>query len=399
MIDLDSDKNKPGATVSLLDLFLSNVKKFDPFPILYARTSTGAVQTWKVEVEGNKYRYHTGQKGGAIVTSEWTICQGKNLGRANETTPDEQAHKEAQSAMAKKLKQGGYWEHEADIDRVRFFAPMLAHKWADHKKKADWTKGVYTSPKLDGVRTITNREGLFSRLGNQFKSFPHIFRELQALFAKHPNLILDGECYTHKLKADFDKLISLAKQQKPTPEQLKEAEALQYWIFDVPSVPGSFHERYQWLVENIAKPFGNDGWIRVVEHKLCMNEAEVEAELDKAVEKGFEGLMINLYGAPYEPDKRTSNILKFKLFIDEEFEFVEVKEGVGNRSGMFGYAILKMKDGRLFKANCRGNEAFYRRLLKDKNLIVGKKCTMRFKKYTPDGIPAHGSIIAIRDYE
>lgn len=399
----------PPQQLSLLDQFLAKVKGFDPYPILYSRTSTGAVQTWKVEVQGNKYRFITGQKNSPnLVTSNWTVCQGKNIGRANETTPEQQASKEAHSAMALKLKSEGYWENEADIDKIRFFAPMLAHKYVEFdkdgniksKRKIDWSKGVYISYKMDGLRCVINREGCFSRKGNRFRSFPHIFRELKPLFDANPDLVLDGEIYTHALKADFDKLISLAKQQKPTQQELAESEEkLEYWIFDVPSVKAPCDERFAWLEKNINQPFQNNKWINVIDHVLVFSEDKVEEILNIAVELGYEGVMMNLPDKTYESDKRSYFILKYKLFIDAEFEIVDILEGVGNRSGMFGRAILKLPDGRTFRAGARGNEKFYIRLLKERIILIGKKATLRFKKYTPDGIPAHGSIIAIRDYE
>lgn len=386
---------------SILDAFLGKVKNFDPFPVLYSRTNTGAIQTWKVEVDGNKYRFITGQKNSPnMVTSEWTVCQGKNVGKANETTGDEQALKEAKSAQAKKLKSCGYWEHECDIDKTKFFAPMLAKKWVEHKHRADWSKGVYISPKMDGLRCVINREGAFSRLGNRFVAFPHIYRELQHLFVEDPDLVLDGECYTHALKHDFDKIISLAKQQKPTPEDIKESEKyLEYWIFDCPTAPGGYHERYQWLKKNIQERFRGNRWIKLCEHRLITREADLDVALGDYIQEGFEGIMINLYDGGYESDKRSHNILKYKLFQDEEFEIVDIFPGDGNRSGMFGRAIMKMPDGRTFKSSAKGNEEFYIRLLKERKDLIGKKATIRFQNFTPDGIPRFGTIIAIRDYE
>ena len=58
---------------------------------IYKKTKTGATQEWSIEVEGNKYRTQSGQVGGVISTNEWTVCFGKNVGRANATTDDEQA--------------------------------------------------------------------------------------------------------------------------------------------------------------------------------------------------------------------------------------------------------------------------------------------------------------------
>ena len=57
-------------------------------PTLYSRTATGAVQQWDIEIcpsEG-KYRTHYGQKGGTIVTTDWTFSEETNLGKANERT-------------------------------------------------------------------------------------------------------------------------------------------------------------------------------------------------------------------------------------------------------------------------------------------------------------------------
>jgi DNA ligase-1 len=395
---------------SLLDSFLAQVKAkpVDTYPMLYSRTSTGAVQTWRVEVEGEKYRVHTGQKNGAIITSEWTVCKGKNLGKASETSPEEQAAKEAKAAMVLKLKSGGYWQDESDIDQARFFAPMLAHKYVElnndntikSRRKIDWSKGVYVSPKMDGVRCIINRQGCFSRQGNQFAAFPHIPRALQALFVADPTLILDGECYAHALKSDFDKLMSLAKKKTPTPEELKESEAkLEYWIFDVPSIDGTAAERYAWMEKNIAQPFSGNQWIKVVDHKLVLSEKELDGLLEEAIQMGFEGIMMNLPDKPYEVDKRSYFILKYKLFQDAEFEIVEVCEGVGGRSGMMGYCTLKLPCGRTFDSDSQGNRALFKRMLLEKKDVIGKKATVRFQNYTPEGKPRFPKIIAIRDYE
>jgi len=394
--------------MSLLDDFLEKAKKINPYPVLYSRTNTGAVQTWQVEVEGNKYRFITGQKNGILTTTEWTICQGKNIGRANETTGEEQAHKEAKAAMQKKLKQGGYWQDEADIDKMRFFAPMLAQKYVklkddntiESRRPIDWKKGVWASPKMDGLRCIINREGAWSRLGNKFVSFPHITRELQQLFVENPNLVLDGECYTHALKSDFDKIISLAKKQKPTEADLVESEAnLEYHIFDVPSVKGGYTERYKWLKKNIQERFKNNRWIKLCEHTLIFSEADIDKYLEECVKQGFEGCMMNLPEGDYEPDKRSYLILKYKLFQDDEFEIVDVLEGDGNRSGMMGRVVLKLKGGRTFECDSKGNRDFFRRLLVEKKKVIGKKATVRFQNYTPDGVPRFAKIIAIRDYE
>ena len=72
------------------------------FPTLYKYDSRGLVQEWTIWVQGNKFWTVEGVKGGKLTTSEPTVCFGKNVGRANETTDKEQAIKEAQSKFQKK---------------------------------------------------------------------------------------------------------------------------------------------------------------------------------------------------------------------------------------------------------------------------------------------------------
>jgi len=100
-------------------------------PVLYSLTSLGQTQTWSIEFSGGKFRTTEGIKGGAMTVSEWTVCEGKNLGKANETSPEVQAEKEARAKWKKKT-ESGYWENEADIHKAKFFEPMLAHKWVDY---------------------------------------------------------------------------------------------------------------------------------------------------------------------------------------------------------------------------------------------------------------------------
>ena len=73
------------------------------FPIIYKRATTGAAQQWQIIVDGNQFFTRAGQWGGVITESARTTCEGKNIGRANETSPEEQALAEATSKHNKKL--------------------------------------------------------------------------------------------------------------------------------------------------------------------------------------------------------------------------------------------------------------------------------------------------------
>jgi len=379
------------------DFFDIDIEKI--YPQLYSRDTTGNIRVWFMEQNNGRYRTHSGVQNGQFTITEWTTAEGKNAGKLNETTDVDQATKEIQSKY-KKQRETGYFDDIKDVDKFQYFQPMLAHKYLEHKDNIVWTNGNYISPKLDGVRAIITKDGAFSRNGKRFSSFPHILRELKPLFDKCPNFIFDGEVYTHKLNDNFDKIISLARKTKPTPQDLIESEAnLQYWIFDCPSIKGTYHERYTHLKKLILENYRDNKWIRLCIHTLIKTDDEIEPALQEWLVHGFEGLMLNTYDGLYEC-KRSANLLKYKLFIDEDFEIVDIVEGIGNRSGMFGKAVLKDKNGKKFKANARGNENYYIKLLKEKNDFIGKIATVRYQNLTPDeGVPRFGVIVAIRDYE
>ncbi len=376
-------------------------------PILYSRTSKGQVQTWQITIDGATFFTEEGIKGGTISKSKPTVCKPKNVGRANETTAEKQAESEAQSKWQKKI-DGGYFEKEADIDNEVTFWPMLAHKWPEYKADMDWTKKVYSQPKLDGMRCVVKLNGMWSREGKPILSAPHIRKLLQPLFDKNPDFVFDGELYNHDLKHNFNKLISLAKKQKPTPEQLDESEKkLQFWMYDFfdPQNPDRpFSERNDMglaMVKSLG-PTGNR--IRWTYTNLVADEKKLDELFVKYVDHGFEGGMIR-WDAPYQK-KRTKFLLKRKDFIDEEFELVELEEGDGNRAGLATVAFFKHEKGSeirrgvlCFKAGVIGANDYTADLLKNKKSVLGKKATVCYFNLTPDGVPRFGKMKIIRDYE
>ena len=91
-------------------------------------------QEWTIEVVKNRYRTISGQTDGKKVVSEWTEVYGKNVGKANGTTDNEQALKEAEAIRKLKLERG-YFEDIKHINKKQYFEPMLAGKWEDRKDK------------------------------------------------------------------------------------------------------------------------------------------------------------------------------------------------------------------------------------------------------------------------
>ncbi len=353
---------------------------------IYKKTKTGATQEWTIEVVGNKYRTHSGQVGGAITTNEWTVVYGKNVGKANGTTDEEQALKEAEAKRTKKL-ESGYFEDVNNIDTKQYFEPMLAAKWEDYKDKIQYP--IYSQPKLDGIRCIVTKDGMFSRNGKPILSAPHIFESLQPLFDETPDLILDGELYADKFANDFNKIVSLVKKTKPSDEDLVESKKnIEYHIYDLPSIDDVFRIRYSKLCA-LRLP---KCCLRVITHTV-RSEDELMNAYGQYVTAGYEGQMLRL-DSKYE-NKRSKSLLKHKSFVDEEYQILDIVEGEGNRSGTAGYMVFETREGKRFKSNVKGTWEETAEMLKNKKKLIGKQATIKYFNLTPDGIPRFPFVINI----
>ena len=355
---------------------------------IYKSTKGGKVQEWTIEVVGNKYRTISGQTDGKKVTNEWTVVYGKNEGRANATTDKEQCMKEAVAKRTKKL-ESGYFENIKHIHKQQYFEPMLAAKWEDYKNKVEYP--LYSQPKLDGIRCIVTKDGMFSRNGKPIISAPHIRKALDKLFKHEPDTILDGELYADKFANDFNAIVSLVKKTKPTDADLKQSEKnIEYHVYDIPSVDGTFKERCIELDE-IALDFPK--CVKQVETHIVNDESEVIEWYEDYVERGFEGQMLRVNDV-YE-NKRSKFLLKHKSFVDEEYTIIDIVEGEGNRTGTAGYFVFETAEGKPFKSNVKGTWEETAEMLKNKKKLIGREATVKYFNLTPDGIPRFPYVINI----
>ena len=350
------------------------------FETLYKRTSTGAVQIWFQEIEGNSWRTVSGQIDGLKVTSSWHDCEVKNTGKKNATTAEQQAILEVE-AHYKKRKELGYFDKIENIDDDIYFKPMLAKKFEDYQTKIKFP--VYSQPKLDGMRCVVTSSGMFSRNGKKILSAPHIFNILNdsGVWDEDDSLVFDGELYNHELKDDFNEIMSLARQTKPTEEDLHKSRLmLQYHIYDLYSdKDNNFVNRNSQL----SKIIPSKRSIVLVDTFVCKSQDDIDEIYSAYMKNGYEGQIIRT-NSLYE-NKRSSGLLKRKEFIDEEFVLIDIVEGIGNRSGMAGYAIIQLPSGLTCESGIKGSHHNAKQLLRDKNKYIGGDVTVRFFGYTPAG--------------
>lgn len=378
------------------------------FPTLYARTSTGAVQVWSMEQEGDKFRSISGQEDGIKTIAAWSIAAPKNTGKKNATTGEQQAAAEIQSKYDKQLKSGGYWTDKNDIDKTRFFEVMLAKSYGDYKDDIDWSKGVGIQIKYNGGRVIATKDGLFTRKGEKYISIPHIEEALKPFFSKFPYAVLDGEGFNFDRREKLNEIMSLInKKVHVTSDDLaKSKELIRYYIYDGFGFPAEkngaptsqsdgYKLRKQAIDNAFFAPCFKDRYkdvIGYVDTVYVKSEQELETLYQKFIQQRHEGAILRILDEPYE-NKRSKFLLKYKPVDDDEFQIVAVNEGNGKFAGRIGTVTCKLiqgqfKDGtNTFDATFKGTQAQAAAALKDAKTFIGKIVTIYYNGFTGYGKP------------
>jgi len=352
------------------------------FPTLFKRTATGAINKWTVIAEGDCYWTEFGQIYGVTQTSEKTYCTPKNVGRSNETTSSEQAVLEATSAWNKKIEREGFVKDLAELDLVKFKPPMLAKKYDGNYN--DSMK--FIQPKLDGIRcNISLSDGeisAISRNNTSFKTTKHIEDEVSDFLNKNPNIHLDGELYNHELHDDFNKIVSLVRKVKLSEEDVAEIQSkVKYYVYDL-WVDGEedliFSERSRIIKESLSEMTT----VVVVPTFHISSREEVDKYFDKFRKDGYEGAIIR-GDTPYE-HKRSKNLLKYKEFLDDEFEILDVN--IGKNNTIAESFTIKLKDGKTCNATLAFSDEECKEMLENKENYIGKMATVCYFGVTNDGL-------------
>ncbi len=353
--------------------------------VILKRDTQGKIRTWRYEVEGDKYRIIAGLQGGNPATSKWKTAKPKNIGKKNETTPVQQALIEAQNEETGKLKR----EYRRTIPELDFvpYAPMLADNYDGLKEPLPFWQGVYSQPKLDGIRSYKSiRFGATTRDLQPHVNCGHLMQALAPLFDKYDGIQFDGELYNHAHHDDFNKISSLVRREKLTAEQKAAVEStLQFHVYDLPSDGDAFGgrtERLKSMIESLGHPM-----IVYVPTVKVKDQAHLDQLNGEYVEDGYEGQMVRLDTGSYEHDVRSKSLLKRKEFETAEFDIDRIEEGEGNWAGVAKRIVLNLEDGKTCGSSLRGDQAFAKDLLDKANAGNGpKQATVRFFGRTPDGM-------------
>ena len=273
---------------------------------------------------------------------------------------------------------------------------MLAHKFDD--SRVDWSQPVYIQPKLDGVRCLFTKDGAFSRNNKKFMNVRHIEMALKPFFDQNPDVILDGELYNHKLKRDFEKIISLVRKQKPTDTDRLDAQHLvQFHVYDY--FDGVMYDSYDTRRDQLICSNIYDAQIKYVHAQPVKSYEQARDFHATYLSEGYEGSIIRLDGV-YKHG-RSYDLMKFKDFSDTEATIVGYEIGKGKRTGTLGKFIMLDDEGVRF--GCPPGKGYtYKDLanmLKNIDSYIGKRATFTYFQRTQAGSYRHPLFKAIRNYE
>ena len=376
---------------------------------LFKVHSSGKVGDWTITVTDNNdgtatmVRAATKVLGGKPVETPTNYTQGKNIGRANETTPLEQAISEAKSRYQKQLDKGYVIEQPEEGAKVTnslgFIKPMLAQPI---EKVNGWDYPVYASPKLDGHRLLaTVKDGevvLYSRAG-KLVDCEHIREELQKTYEAAPSLwrglTLDGEIYCHG--ETLQKISSLVKKPQ------EESKRLKYHLYDAilsnQNDGDNYYQRLH-LITRIAN-FCETSIADVTPTFNLHSEDELNKFHAENLSAGYEGTMVRWGNFSYEDGKRSKSLLKKKDFQDAEFKILSVKQGkpkILPDGTQLELAIYVCEcNGEEFEATAPGTMYEKHDAWVNREQAVGKPLTVKFFNYTPSGVPFLPVALQIRE--
>lgn len=346
---------------------------------LYKTNKNGSIQQWSIEVSGPTFTCIYGQVGGKLQ-SQQTICKSVNIGKSNETTPEQQAQLESAALIAKKIK-SGYSYDQSGPTTVQL--PMKVKAYQDQLHNIKFP--CFSACKLDGVnaiyRRVNNQLTIYSRGGEIYPPIPH----LEPLVHKAMDLFqsneLNGELYIHG--EHLQDIQSAVK--KPKELSIK----LSFCIFDIADSTDNFYERASQMSKLSNFRISSHPAVWAVANYMCDSHEDIEAHYNIAIEEGYEGTVIKNYNGLYQHNIRSSDQFKYKKTQSAEFLIVSYEL---DKNGLPVF-VLESAGGE-FKAKPIGTKEYWSQQIPA--TYIGQYATCEYEVFSKSGIPLKPIFISTR---
>jgi len=270
------------------------------------------------------------------------------------------------------------------------FSVQLADKY-NGTQNGKW----YASPKMDGARAIAlrNPDGwvLYSRNGKEWTTVPHINKELEKL-DKLGITLCDGELYSNEFP--FEKIQSALRSLKIKGPQVHLIKYFIFWAGEKNDFVYKKKVSTEYGLSKLRKisQERNLSKIEVVpQYLIDLNKESADKWNKKFVDEGFEGVIFRHSEIGYEYG-RGPELLKYKKFLEEDFECVGFNEGTGKNKGSLGAIIVDCGtyvglDGLTVQVGSGFSDEMRNEIWENKGLYKGKMAEIKFQELSIYGIP------------
>lgn len=301
---------------------------------------------------------------------------------------DEESKEFIKGMVTKSIKLG------CDKKTVNKVIPNLIFEWKvqlgspQDKLKLKKDEKFFLSQKCNGIRCTYKDCKLISRQGKEFKGLNHIIEDIKKLVLD--DYFIDGELMRNNIDGCDDNL-NFRMTTSIVNSDTEDKSEIIFTIFDIFPVETIIGEktnekysvRKQRMkdIEKIIQQTDTKN-IRVVEMVYEGSDtSKIDEWLDYAVDKNWEGLMLNK-NTPYD-FKRTTNLIKIKRFYEVDCPIISVEEGDGRLKGTLGAFVVKYKDNTVNVGSGFSDEQRHQ-FWAIRELLIDRVITVRYKDVSYD---------------
>ena len=268
------------------------------------------------------------------------------------------------------------------------FSVQLANKYFDKPELVDGKEFVVTT-KIDGGRIIALKENgqvsFYTRAGQKYEGLVDLEQEMLEKFPD--NVCLDGEI-TILDNAGIPSKEAYKRAMKLTRSD-GEKHGLKMLVFDW--MPATDFKRQKCDIpygkrcaesEDLFANIPSTTYFELLPFLYHGTDTSKILELlDEAIANQEEGVMINIWDAPYE-FKRTNNLLKVKKMSTLDLEIVGYEEGSGRLAGTLGAIHVRYKDGNIVKVGSGFSDELRTLIWLEPSDFVGKIVEIQYFEET-----------------
>lgn len=292
---------------------------------------------------------------------------------------------------------------------IKQFTVQLANTY-DPNNKQHQLPVWFVSYKLDGVRCIALRdEGiwtLYSRKGKEFLTVEHLKDQLENLYSKYGWTFFDGELYKHGLKFEEIQGPVMAFTQG-------QISTMEYHCFVAGKAENFLAGENPNDVDVLSGPSEEDAPMIKFVGRGKIAAILIEEELEKAFEKGYEGIMLRDPDQLYDY-KRSHALLKLKRRLDGEDqgeiisdcivtsieyneEFPIIEDGELHTEKLLNRIWVQQEDGTLCKVGSGYSLEFRRKYTENPTDLIGKIVEIKHQEWGANGRMRFPRLIRVRE--